>query len=312
MNRIEKLLTIILIMGLVAIFAVGIQKVYVQKNNNRNIQVAVKINSQTVKQEKPELQENNAISLEDTVQIVEQPEKEIDDNGIVISSEIQECIKKIDNKNFKKNVQNYKQLLIDLEVPDNYKSEIENMMKKGYIISDILTAYEFLYESYGLIDELEGLLEKKKAGKTWAEVFKGYNKTYKDYVPSNFKSGYLEELLKDPNITVDDVMNADRISQKGIKKFDQLMKLEKDGYTREEINGKIGIVNTAEEFPRVELTHIEVMDYEESIGLSEEQVVDALVMAKKMDEDEKKILKMVKKGSKKEDILAQHYSEKYK
>ncbi|EMS69227.1 hypothetical protein [Ruminiclostridium cellobioparum] len=142
-------------------------------------------------------------------------------------------------------------------------------------------------------------------------MFKDYSTEHKEFIPTSFKPGYLEELMKDPKITIDDIMNADRISQKGLEKFKNIIKAKKEGKTWDEISSKLGLVNTAEKLPRVAISEVQVDKYKKSMGLTEKQVIDALVIAGKLGEDDKTTLNKVKAGNKKDDILAQYYEKKY-
>ena len=132
-------------------------------------------------------------SANEAVKMGKPLKKEPDISRISLSKDIENVIKQKDNKNAQKHITNYKKLLAGLDVPDSYRNTIEKLLKKGYAPSEIFIAYEYLYENYGLIGELEGLLEQNKSKNNWAVVFSQYSAKNPEYVPGDFKTGYLEE-----------------------------------------------------------------------------------------------------------------------
>jgi hypothetical protein len=259
---------------------------------------------------KPKL--DNAISSDAGVVIKKQPKKEIDTSKISLDSDVEGSIKKTDSKNSDKHLNDYKKLLESLQVPDNFRREIEKYMKNGRNVSDVLTAYEFINDNYGDIKELGDIIDKKSKGKAFKDLFKEYNSSHKEFVPTDFKPGYLEDLMKTPGITADDIMIADRISQKGSQKFEDLIEMRKQGKTWMEINSGLGILNTSDKLAHIAITKLQVKNYMDQTGLKEDQVLDALVLAGKLDKDNDEIVNKVKAGEKKEDILAEAYDEKYR
>ena len=105
-----------------------------------------------------------------------------------------------------------KNLLITLNAHEKYKHEIERLILAGKALPDVLIAYEFLYQHFGKMQELETLVQEKESGWTWGAVFAGYNEKHPDFVPRSFEPEYLERLMAMPGITPDDIMLADRIS----------------------------------------------------------------------------------------------------
>lgn len=246
------------------------------------------------------------------IKAVKQPKKAVDISKVKLSADIENTISKLDSKNGKKYVQKYKTMLAELKVPDKFKGEIEKSLKKGYNTPEVLIAYQYLYENYGQVSDLEKLLAKKKSGKQWSAIFREYTAASKPFVPSNFKQGYIESLIEKYHFTPDDIMIADRISQKGIKTFDELVEMKKQGKTWEQINTELGILNTEEKLPRLALTSGQVKKLMQDTKLSEQQVVNALVMAEKLDKDDTEVLDMVKAGEKDDDIYAAGFDEKYR
>lgn len=315
MNR--KLLSRMMILVIAFVFLVGAVQAavttytaVVKKDNPVETQVADKTSKPPLKEKivKP----TPIVAKDETEQVKKPIKKEIDITEVSISGEIEGVIRNSDGKNSDKNIKNYKKVLKAFDVPDKFKKEIERLIKKGYQVPDILTAYDFLYDNYGLIEELEKLIEKKNEGESWTEVFVDFNKSHKEFIPRDFDSKYLEGLLKTPRISPDDIMNADRISQKGLMTFEQLIEMRKEGKTWKEINSELGIVNTSGIIPRISISRAKVKKYVQNTGMSEKKVIDALALSSKMEKDDDDVINEFKSGLKKEDIYSGLYNEKYR
>lgn len=310
----RKNISKVIVITLAVVFISGVLQIYSSKNN-----IATNLSSDSSDKSKNAITVKtnndstpiNSTSLENSVEITKKPKEQIDVSNFKLKSDIESLITSSDKTSAKKNIQNLKKLFKGLDVSDKNTAEFTRLMKKGHKVKDAMIAYEYLYENYGLLSEFEELIKQKESGKTWAQVFKEYSTAHKEFVPTSFKPGYLEELMKDPQITIDDIMNADRISQKGLEKFENIIQAKKEGKTWKEISSKLNLVNTAEKLPRVAVSKVEVEKFKKNMGLTEKQVIDALVIARKLGEDDKTTLNKVKAGNKKDDILAQYYEKKY-
>ncbi len=257
-------------------------------------------------------QETSEINAQSAALEVEIPKKEIDINKVVLKKEVEDAITNLDAANAARNITNYKTLLLELEIPLSFQTEIEDMYINGHKVQDVLVAYEYLYNDYGNIAELEVLIKQKESGKAWETVFKEYKRGMPEFIPGNFEAGKLEEIFKIPGITPDDVIIADRITQQSGMEFDELVAMRGQGLDWKTINEGLGIVNTSGELPRVAITNAQVKNYIKSTGLSEERVIEALVLAQKLDKDGKAVVDKVKAGNTEEDIIAQSLEEKYR
>ena len=243
--------------------------------------------------------------------IQETPAPEVvDTSKVQIPEEIQDIIRQSDPANFEKNLNNYKTLLVKLDVHDSSKAEIERLLKGGYKIADILTAYDFLYDCYGKKEELEPLVQEKTAGKNWADTFKQYNSKNPEFVPKAFEPDYLEALMKTPGITKDDIMIADRVAQKISKPMKEVMELRLSAKDWKEINASLNILNSQRQLPYVPVTAEQVKKYT-SGKLSEQQVVEDLVTAHKMGKTAQEIVDRAKNGLTREQLYAWCYETKY-
>lgn len=262
-------------------------------------------------QESPDAKVINSAAADNTVQPIETAKKEIDISKVVLKKEVEDKITSLDAANAAKNIKNYKTLLVALDVPEKFQAEIEDMYNKGYKVQDVLVAYEYLYYNYGDIYELEGLVKQKGSGKAWGNIFKEYKKNTPEFEPSNFEDEKLEQVFRISNITTDDVVIADRISQQTGMEFDELIAMRSQGKTWKIINGDLGIVNTSSELPRAAITSAQVKNHMKSTGLSEDKVLEALVLAQKLDNDGKETVQKVKAGKTEEDIMAESLEQKY-
>jgi hypothetical protein len=220
-------------------------------------------------------------------------------------------IKAADPDNYTKNLNNYKQLLKDLNVHTRFKNELERLIKKGKKLPDLLTAYSFLNDCYGRITELEKLVSEKESGKTWAAVFTAYNKSNPQFEPSNFDNAYLEKLLATPGVDHDDIMIADRVSQKTGAAFDAVISKKTSGSSWRLIKAQYGIVNGLEKSPHLSVTREQLSKYTKQTGLEQKAVIGWLTTAEKLGKVPDEILKLAKQGLSKEEVYAKVYQEKY-
>ncbi|MCG7408436.1 hypothetical protein MH117_13480 [Paenibacillus sp. ACRRX] len=207
----------------------------------------------------------------------------------------------------------YKDMLAELDVHDKFKREIDKLVGKGYDLSDLMVAYEFLYQSYGRMQELEALVKQQDSGKSWEHVFKDYNKSHKPFVPRAFDTDYLESLMKTNGLTSDDIMIADRIGFVSAKAFKDILiaKLETQNSWKE-IAAEHNIVNSSSTLPRVPVTQEELSKFTSASKLTEERVTEAIVLAKKIGKTPQQVISSMKSGQSEEAILADGYVEKYR
>jgi len=253
----------------------------------------------------------NAAAPDTAVQEVEIPKKEIDIDRITLKKEAEDTIISLDGVNADRNITNYKTLLAALDVPSSFQVQIEDMYNNGHRVPEVLTAYDYLYQNYGSIYELEGLVLKRESGTAWKDIFKEYNAKVPEFVPNSFPGGELEKIFKTPGITVDDVIIADRISQLTGRQFDELIEMRGQGKDWKTINESLGMVNTSGELPRVAVTSAQVKKHMAETGLSEEQIIEALVLAQKIDRDGKSIIDKLRSGIEEEAIIAESLEDKY-
>lgn len=228
-----------------------------------------------------------------------------------ISQEILGLIKSADPDNYNRNVDNYRKFLKDLNVHIIYKNEIERLIKKGFKVPDILTSYTFLNDCYGNMNDLEAFLKEKKRGREWADIFKEYNKKHPSFIPSNFDSMYLDKLLKTPDINQDDLMIADRVSQNANVDFADVINKRINGISWRAINARYKIVNGLEESPHLNVTSEQLERYTTQSKLTEEEVIDALTISRKLGLSADSVLKSMKQGLSKEEIYAGAYLKKF-
>lgn len=258
------------------------------------------------------LQEQNTVSEEQpaaTVEAVSIDEEETED--IVISDEILDIIREQDPENYETNLTNYKNMLVKLNVHKKFQDELERLLKEEKMLADILIAYEFLNDSYGKLEDVLILINDKEEKESWSAVFKEYNRNNPEFIPQAFESGYLENLMKTSSLTADDIMIADRVSQKVNKPFKDIINERISGASWKRINAEFDVVNGDSFLPHVPVTREQISKYTESGHLTEQQVVEALVIVNKMKRPEAFIIEKVREGMEKEDIYALCYEEKY-
>jgi len=234
-----------------------------------------------------------------------------DETSIEISQEVLDLIKKSDPDNYTKNVDNYKQLLKNLNVHVIFKNEIERLIKSGKKLPDILTAYAFINDCYGSMTDLEKLVKEKASGKKWVDIFKAYNKSNPEFVPRNFDSQYLEKLLGTSGIDQEDIMIADRVSQNTNVAIEEVINKRIEGLNWRLIKAQYQIVNGQEKSPHLSVTRNQLAKYTNQTKLSEKKVIEALTIANKLGKSADDVLKLVKQGLSKEELYSRAYEEKY-
>ena len=173
------------------------------------------IASQNINDKKPVPEQEKTLGIPDTqaIDIKRPPEKEVDISQIELSADIADSIKNSDSKNFDKNIGNYKKVLVQLDVPKEFRNQLETLINNGKPVTNILTLYNFLYDSYGTIAELEGLVAKLESGGNLGDIIRDYNVSHPEFVPSKFEKTYLETLMV--TMSMDDNLLSDRLSKKG-------------------------------------------------------------------------------------------------
>ncbi|QJD85851.1 hypothetical protein [Cohnella herbarum] len=235
----------------------------------------------------------------------------INADSIVISKQVLDNIKQSDPGNYERNVTLYKKLLIELNVHDKFKQEIERLVAANHKLPNLLIAYEFLYQSYGQISELEPMVVNKESGEKWSVIFYDYAKSRPVFAPRAFDSSYLEQLMQTPNLTTDDIMIADRVSFTIGKPFEEIISDRLKSISWKAANAGLGILYSADKLPRVQITAEQLDKYTASRKLTEDQVAQAFVIANKAGKSADSVIEHIKAGYSEEAILAQAYSEKY-
>lgn len=238
-------------------------------------------------------------------------EKKIDISKFNISSDAERIIRNADEKNAVKNIRNYKTLIVKLEIPEKFQQVILDKVKEGNKVPDVFIAYEYLYEKYGTTDELNMMLKERTGNKEWESIFTQYKNGQKEFIPRDFAKGDLDKLFSTPGITSGDIMNADKISQRGIKRFDELIQMRKEGQTWVEINTNLGILNTSQKLPEAKTSSYIIENYCKSLNMPKDKVMSALMIAAKTDMDDNKVLDMIKQGKSEEEVLAKFYETTY-
>ena len=230
---------------------------------------------------------------------------------ITISEEIKNIIEISDQINFEKNLTNYKTLLTEFNVQKTFQDEIERLLNEGHKLPDILTAYEFLNIQFGRLEELEMLVQQKKEGKTWTQIFTAYNTNIGEFIPRAFDPDYLEKLMNNSRINTDDIMIADMISAKLQKPYEEIIDSRIAGLPWKEINEELGILNNTSELPRVQVTNEQIDKYISLTGLSEDVILDGFILAKKLKKSEKEIIDKMKAGYSSEKIYNEYFIQRY-
>ncbi|WP_040950109.1 hypothetical protein [Gorillibacterium massiliense] len=206
----------------------------------------------------------------------------------------------------------YKSLLVSLQVHPLMKAEIEKLVQEGHPLSEIMIGYTFLYHSFGTVSDLKSFVDQQAKGTSWKEIFTEYDRSHKEFQPRSFDSDYLEKLMSTASVTADDVMIADHLSVVSGKSFDELIEQKQNSLHWNVVAANLGILYGADTLPRVQIKTEQLKSFQESTGLSEEQITDAFVLADKVGKDPKVVISLIKQGESAEAIFAESYEDKYR
>lgn len=235
----------------------------------------------------------------------------VTESDIVISQTVLDQIQSSDPEHYDKNVAYYKHLLISLNVHDSFKEEIERLIMEGYPLQAILIGYEFLYESFGLITELAPMISLKTAETKWETIFAAYHTNHPTFIPRTFDSKGLDKLMNNPSLSSDDIMIADRVSFVTGTPFEDLITAKLGVLHWKSIAASKGVLYSADKLPTVPITIEQINKYTGQNGMTEDQVVEAFVLAFKAGKDAKIVMDRLIAGDSKEAIMADSYMEKY-
>lgn len=231
---------------------------------------------------------------------------------IEIPQDVLDKLQATDSSHYDSNLTKYKQLLVDLDVHVKFQQEIERLILAGHRLPDVLIAYEFLYQNFGKLLDLESLVKMVESGKSWEAVFTSYTNSHKEFVPRAFDPDYLESLMKTPGFTSDDVMMADRVSfASGITVKDLITSKLESQRNWKDVTAELNLLHGTSALPRVQVTSQQLSKFVNPGTFTEDQVVQAFVLAQKIGQSPETIVEKMKAGKTEAAILAENYMVKY-
>ncbi len=232
--------------------------------------------------------------------------------NITVSQEVEQKIKESDPVNFDKNLSNYRNLLISLNVHPAIQSEIEQLILQDYKVWNVMIAYEYLYHQFGTVSDLKNMLEKNKQGASWVSIFTEFKQADQPFVPRAFESDELEKLLNSPGIDSDDIMIADRVSFESGTPLEELINSKMEDQNWQQINAGLQILYSNDQLPRVPVTSDQLEKFTQLSGMTEQQIVEAFVLAEKVGKTPEEIIERSKNGATEEAVFAESYIAKYR
>lgn len=209
-------------------------------------------------------------------------------------------------------IASYDAFLQAFGVQSVYKKEIDRLVADGNSLSDVLVAYDFLYQNYGAESDLEPIVSKRTSGQAWEQIFTDYDGTHKAFQPRSFDPDQLEKLTSASDISSDDIMIADRVSFQTGEPFDQIIKKRISSGEWGGVFVEYKILHNGGQLPRVQITADQLRKYVQPGTFSEAQVTQAFVIARKTDQQPEQVIDLMQKGASEEAILAQGLEQKYK
>lgn len=193
-------------------------------------------------------------------------------------------------------IETLEQFIEVFNVDDRISAELKELELQGYATSDIFIGYTYLYHEFGTIDELKLMLERVDQGSDWETQFADYVRTNSPFTPRTFEPEYLEKLSESAGLTSDDIMIADRIAHVTGIEFDDLIQVKLESEHWREITARHGILYGEDALPRVQVTLEQLERYTSAYQLTEDQVVEALVHAQKLNASAEEVLRMASEG----------------
>lgn len=234
-----------------------------------------------------------------------------DTSKVIVAAEVQNLIKAQEPSEFDKNLNNYKRMIVLLNVHDTFKAEIEKLISESKKATDIMIAYTYLNDCYGKMAQVAELVNKKAAGRTWQEIFSQYESENPAFKPRSFDFDYLDSLSKKEGITADDIMIADMVSQNADMPFEEVIQEKVSGKAWKDINAALSIINGQDAMPRVPVTPEQLEKYASGESFNEDRVVQTLVTAFKLGLDEKAAIDKAKAGYTTAEFFAEALEKKY-
>ena len=242
------------------------------------------------------------VNIPETVNIYKEKE-----DAVVIKADVEKQLKV---KNGTKNIRNYKRLCAEFDVPAGYRTVLDSYIENGYSAYDVFTAYEFLHDRFGTLDDFKDILEQAASGKAWEDIFADFNKVYSEYVPTEYEIEVLDEIFAHKDITVDQVKIAEFLAYRGLIDFDEHIGRRKEGVSFQEIAEEIGLLNVSGAVQSVMVLEEEVKHCVEELNMSEGEAFARLAAVKTSNAPMKKTMEYVRSGKSGEKIMKEYFDEK--
>ncbi|SFF40309.1 hypothetical protein SAMN04487969_13426 [Paenibacillus algorifonticola] len=221
-------------------------------------------------------------------------------------------IKEADGAAYARNLANYESMVKTLQVDEKFQKELDRLAAAGSSLPDLLIAYEFLYQNYGKMQDLEQLALERSKGNDWETIMKRYHSSHKAFVPRAFGADELEQWMSNPKLSSDDIMIADTISfVSGTAMEDILKEKLEANKSWQEISAAFDILNGSLSLPRLQITKEQLGKYVQKGKFSEQQVAEAFVLAQKLGLTPESVITKKKAGTSDEAIMAKAYTDKY-
>ncbi|TCK93196.1 hypothetical protein EDC19_1385 [Natranaerovirga hydrolytica] len=193
-------------------------------------------------------------------------------------------------------------------ISESQRDYIKDLIEMGYPLEKIQVGYAFIYDRFGKLEHLKSILEKESQGESWASVFEAYDLTYGIFQPTSFDSDSLDTLMQS-HLSSDEIMIIDRIAFASEEAFDVLMIQVMEGTSFEEIIDALELVGHIKLYPRVQVTEEVLNHYQNQYALEDMQIIEAMVIAEKLDLNEKNILESTAQGMTEYEILGYYLQE---
>lgn len=137
------------------------------------------------------------------------------------------------------------------------------------------------------------------------DVFGWYIQEYPAFEPRNFEFGYLERLIEIYKLSPDDIMIGDRVAAKLSKPFEEIIEYRISRMEWKDVKAHLSILNSQGKLPKVPVTPEELKRYTAGGKITEDEAVEALVLAHHLGLEGETVVSMFKEGNTVEKVYAQ-------
>lgn len=259
-------------------------------------------------QDEQEKKEQIKSKLRPNKSIVPEPAEKIstEEEGVYESSFLSEDVVQKGNytENFKDGVE---ALMKDKKLSVTQEKQFQDYISENENAENAIMLYDFMYENFYTFEDLNEATERLKNGETLENIFNDYMQRDSNFTPKDYPPGYVESLIFDQNIGIDDLALAEILAFRNLIDFNEIINRLGHGTQMEDICIELNIINNSMQFKTINVTRTEILACEKELEISENEAIDKIVSAKKAKVDTSEVIDFIKSGKSVGEKLVEHY-----